>query len=139
MTIEELKKQLTPQDLQLLDQRNDNALQQAREKYFTVDINPNAKPDMVGSATSKSDMGRLPDNRFGNVHFENVDCNVFLDPASWKIIERITKKGGTIIIPVASRCHRLVPFVLSQTKWKNDIDKNLIHSTSGYDLKLINH
>ena len=87
------------------------------ERYFTIDIDETLQPDMVGSITSESDMSQIPDNRFDHVEFENVPCNVFLNPTLYKILERITKPGGTISLSVNNSCRRLIVPIIQQTKF----------------------
>lgn len=87
------------------------------ERYFTIDIDKTVQPDMVGSITSESDMSKIPDNRFDHIEFENVPCNVFLNPTLYKILERITKPGGTISLSVNNSCRRLIVPIIQRTKF----------------------
>jgi hypothetical protein len=87
------------------------------ERYYTLNIDSSVEPDMLGSITSKADMKQIPDHRFDNVEFENVPCNVFLDPNLYLNLERITKIGGKISLSISNSCRRLIIPVINKTKF----------------------
>jgi len=70
--------------------------QDTLDKFYTLNIEPNVKPDILASITNNYDLRKIPDHRFDNVEFENVPCSVFLDPNLYPNLERITKIGGKI-------------------------------------------
>lgn len=95
------------------------------ERYFTLNIDKNIKPDFLGSITSISDMEKIPDNKFKQVEFENVPCYVFLHPKLYTILERITKPSGDIKLSVNNACRRLIAPVISKTKFSEEYRKQL--------------
>jgi hypothetical protein len=109
------------------------------DKYFSLNIEPSVQPDFLASITSVSDMSKIPDHRFKQVIFENVDCTVFLNANTYKILSRITAPGGMIHITTGTFCDRLFPVVAEKTKWKTSIYAQLKKKTSkGIDIKLAN-
>lgn len=87
------------------------------DRFYTLNIEPNVKPDMLGSITSEADMKLIPNNKFDCIKFENVPCNVFLDPKLYTNLERITKIGGKISFSISSECGRLIIPVIKKTKF----------------------
>jgi hypothetical protein len=109
------------------------------DKYFSLNIEPSVQPDFLASITSVSDMAKIPDHRFKQVIFENVDCTVFLNANTYIILSRITAPGGTIHITTGTFCDRLFPVVAEKTKWKTSIYAQLKRKTSkGIDVRLVN-
>ena len=99
--------------------------QDTLNRYYTVNIDVSVDPDLLGSITSKSDMSKIPDNKFTNVEFENVPCNVFLDPKLYPIIARITKSNGKISFSVSNACSRLIVPVIQSTKFGKEFMRKL--------------
>lgn len=104
-----------------IDLKNSSIL----KTYYTVNIDSKAKPDLLASVISESDMKRIPDHKFKTVIFENVNCSVFLNPILYKILERITERNGRITLSVSYNCHRLMVPVIAKTKFKNEFEKKL--------------
>lgn len=50
------------------------------DTYYTVNLDESVDPDFVASITNPSDMSKIPNHRFQNVVFENVDINVWFNP-----------------------------------------------------------
>jgi len=94
-------------------------------RYYTLNIEKDLQPDMLGSITSEADMSKIPNNKFMHVEFENVPCDVFLNPKLYPILERITKPGGTIKFSVSNSCRRLMIPVIQQTKFGKEFISNL--------------
>lgn len=95
------------------------------ERYYTLDIDKDIKPDMIASIISESDVSKIPDNKFMYVEFENVPCEVFLNPKLYKIISRITKPRGKIKLTVKNACRRLIAPVIQNTKFGDQYAKIL--------------
>lgn len=109
------------------------------DKYFSLNIEPSVQPDFLASVMSISDMSKIPDQRFKQVIFENVDCTVFLNANTYKILTRITAPGGIIHITTGTFCDRLFPVVAGKTKWKTSVYAQLKNKTAkGIDIKLVN-
>jgi len=94
-------------------------------RYYTLNIEKIIQPDMLGSITSEADMSKIPNNKFMHVEFENVPCDVFLNPKIYPILERITKPGGTIKLSVSYDCRRLIVPVIQLTKFGKEFTSNL--------------
>lgn len=128
----------------LSDQEKHNQIQQLQEKiaiyqlaaqslnndllarYFTLNIEPKIAPDMLASVVSESDMSKIPDNKFINVEFENVPCDVFLDPQLYRTLERITQSPGSISFSISYPCRRLIVPVIEKTKYGKEF-KEILH------------
>ena len=91
------------------------------KKYYTINIDTEADPDLLGSITSIGDTLSIPDNRFSTIRFEGVDALVFLNPDTLKILERITKANGKIIMDVTPMFARAVIIAFSGSKWEKQI------------------
>ena len=87
------------------------------DTYYTLNIEKNIKPDVIASITSSRDTSFIPYNKFDEVKFENVPCNVFLNPNLYKILERITKPGGKINLSINPDFIRLIVPVVQNTKF----------------------
>lgn len=87
------------------------------DTYFTLNIEKNIRPDVLASITSSNDTRFIPNNRFNIVKFENVPCNVFLNPNLYKILERITKQGGKIHLSINPEFIRLIIPIVEGTKF----------------------
>ncbi|BBB57601.1 hypothetical protein MPCS_01612 (plasmid) [Candidatus Megaera polyxenophila] len=99
--------------------------QDTLDKFYTLNIEPNVKPDILASITNNYDLREIPDHRFDNVEFENVPCSVFLDPNLYPNLERITKIGGKINFSVSSECGRLIIPVIKKTKFASQFIEKL--------------
>lgn len=86
-------------------------------RYYTLNIDKDVQPDMLASILSEADTIMIPDKKFMNVEFENVPCDVFLNPKLYKILERITKPGGNIKFSVSNCCRRLIVPVIQETSF----------------------
>ena len=114
-----------------------DALEALKKKWYTVDLDASAMPDLVGSVTSVADMAALPDHRFELVYYENVNYNVFLDPQTLRIASRITKPGGTIRFTVAPNGTRLVAYMLHKSAWQGDPQIARVLAATGTQTKPI--
>jgi len=94
-------------------------------RYYTLNIEKNVQPDMLASILSESDISKIPDNKFENVEFENVPCDVFLNPKLYPILARITKQNGTIIFSISNVCRRLIIPVIQSTKFGKEFIHNI--------------
>jgi len=94
-------------------------------RYYTLNIEDKISPDMIASITSKSDMGEIPNHKFLKVEFENVPCDVFLNPTLYPILERITKPEGVITFSISHVCRRLIVPVIRSTKFGTQFIKIL--------------
>jgi hypothetical protein len=95
------------------------------DRYYTLNIEKKIFPDILASITSEHDMNNIPDNKFMHVEFENVPCDVFLNPKIYSILERITKPEGTITFSISYACRRLIVPVIQQTKFGRQFFKIL--------------
>ncbi|MEN8236342.1 MAG: hypothetical protein ABFQ95_02155 [Pseudomonadota bacterium] len=95
-------------------------------KYYTINYDETTEPDLVTSATDINGiMENLPKGRFDRIHYENVNTFVFLNPNAWKIMEYLCKKGGTITINAGVHGMRLLPIILKDTKWEQQVQSQL--------------
>ncbi len=120
----EENKQRNIELLQKEIEENQKKVDDILNTYYTVNIEKGDDPDLVASITSISDMSKIPDNYFQKVIFENVDILVWLNPNIFKILERITKPGGSIIIDGAVHS-RLLVVAFAHTKWAQQINKQV--------------
>ena len=95
------------------------------DRYYTLNIERLIQPDILASITSETDMSKIPDNKFAHVEFENVPCDVFLNPKLYPILARITKPKGTIKFSVSNVCRRLMVPVIQSTKFGEEFTKKL--------------
>lgn len=94
-------------------------------RYYVLNILPDIMPDFLASISSEEDMRNISDNKFSRVEFENVPCDVFLDPSLYPILERITKPGGKINFSISYVCRRLIIPVIKQTKFSEQFITSL--------------
>lgn len=94
-------------------------------RFYTINIDSTVGPDMIASINSELDTSKIPDSKFEVVEFENVPCDVYLNPNLYKILERITKPGGIIKLSVTNCCRRLMAPVIAKTKFSKDFDEEL--------------
>ncbi|MFK7974045.1 MAG: hypothetical protein AB8B66_04210 [Rickettsiaceae bacterium] len=109
---------------------NDDILAQ----YYTLNIEDKIYPDILASITSENDMSKIPNSKFERVEFENVPCDVFLNPKLYGILSRITKVQGTISFSISYSCRRLIVPVIEKTKYGNEF-KKILKSTVYTDIK----
>jgi hypothetical protein len=95
------------------------------KRYYILNIEDKIQPDIVASITSKADMKKIPNKKFSNVEFENVPCDVFLNPNIYPILERITKTNGSITFSISHVCRRLIVPVIRNTKFNKQFIKIL--------------
>ncbi|MBA4117680.1 MAG: hypothetical protein C0514_02130 [Candidatus Puniceispirillum sp.] len=107
------------------------ALDTLKKKWYTVDLNKSTLPDLIASVTSETDMSYLPDHRFSLIYYENINYNVFLDPTTLRIAQRITKSGGTIRFTVAPYGTRLVAYMLHRSRWHADPQVQTVLAATG--------
>jgi len=93
-------------------------------RYFTLSIEKTIHPDMLGSITS-NDMSKIPDNKFMKIEFENVPCDVFLNPKLYTTLERITKADGTIQLSISYNCRRLIVPIIQKTKFGEEFTQKI--------------
>ena len=97
-------------------------------RFYTLNIEPNVKPDILASITNNYDLREIPDQKFEYIKFENVPCSVFLDPKLYPNLERITKIGGKINFSISSECGRLIIPVIKKTKLSSQFIEKLENS-----------
>jgi hypothetical protein len=99
---------------------------------YTVDVESDFNPDLVGSINDPKVMELIPNDSFSQVIWENVPGAGILNTESFDQVYRILKPGGIaqLKLPVASG--RLLPILIQETKFRNQIDPKY-----GNGLKLI--
>ncbi|MGI4851516.1 MAG: hypothetical protein ACRYGR_06200 [Janthinobacterium lividum] len=108
-------------------------------KYYTINIDKNTKPDILASISSISDMSHIPNNKFSEVYFEKVDCAPFLHPNTYKILSRIVKPNGKIHLETGGPCKRMLIIATENTKWGDQVKGQLKNSQADMvDIKLQN-
>ena len=113
------------QELQAEIEKNRIENQQILDTYYSLNINPEARPDILASITSIKDMAKIPDGRFTKVIIEDVDTEVYLNPNIYSILERITKKGAEIVIMLPIAGTRLIIPMTRNTKWGEQVQQQL--------------
>lgn len=89
---------------------------------YTVDIEPTANPDLLGSINDPNAMNHLPDESFDHIEWENVSCDAVLNTESFYQVHRILKKGGTAGLRLPIACARTLPLLIQETAFKGKID-----------------
>jgi len=86
-------------------------------RYYTINTEKNAEPDILGSITSEFDMSKISDGKFMHVELDNIPNDIYLNPKLYKILERIIKPGGTIKLSISNASRRLIIPVIETTKF----------------------
>ncbi|MDP3372296.1 MAG: hypothetical protein Q8S21_05350 [Candidatus Paracaedibacteraceae bacterium] len=95
------------------------------KRYYILNIEYKIKPDIIASINNRDDMNKIPNKKFSQVEFENVPCDVFLNPALYPILERITKTNGSITFSMSHICRRLIVPVIRNTKFNKQFIRAL--------------
>lgn len=114
----------TPENKQKAIEELQAEIDKVLNQYYTVNFDKSTDPDLVASITSMNDLSTLPDHRFQTVIFENVDMHIWFCPSIFKILERIVKPGGKIVIQGAVQ-PRLLVIAFAPTKWANEVNSQL--------------